>query len=125
MKRKRAAVVEEELDVWNTARTDSATGSSEAKARKQKVASKAPDISDAKRKPAWNEFRLFISGIPRDLDEDTVRKDFEECGDISNFALLRDKETGESRGLAFVTYYNEVGYKAALEMTEMIMAVSV
>merc|ERR1712217_365814 len=63
---------------------------------------------------SFNEFRLFISGIPRTLDEDKVKEDFEECGEITNFKLLSDKETGESRGLAFVTYKNEAGFKAAL-----------
>jgi len=115
MKRKRAAAIEEVPEVAKSVKTDLATGSSGPKQRKQKNAGKEGNdgADDGKKKPAWNELRLFISGIPRDLDEDTVKKDFEECGAIQNFALLKDK-TGESRGLAFVTFEDESGFNAAL-----------
>lgn len=80
------------------------------------VANKNKDTPADKSLNSINEeFRVFVSGIPRDLEEAIVRKDFEVCGPIANFKLLRDKETGDSRGLAFVSFKDEAGFNAALE----------
>lgn len=73
-----------------------------------------PRTHDRKTTGASDDLRLFVSGIPRFCDENMLRKDFEECGEIVNLKLLLDKETSESRGLAFITYKEEAGFKAAL-----------
>lgn len=59
--------------------------------------------------------RVFVSGIPKTIDEATLKKDFEECGEVANVKLLLDGQTWESRGIAFVTFKDEAGVKAALE----------
>merc|ERR1712060_1040391 len=48
------------------------------------------------------------------IDEETLRRDFEECGEITNLKILLNKDTGESRGLAFITFKDEAGFNAAL-----------
>eukprot|EP00928_Gymnodinium_smaydae_P057308 TRINITY_DN40562_c0_g1_i1.p1 TRINITY_DN40562_c0_g1~~TRINITY_DN40562_c0_g1_i1.p1 ORF type:complete len:283 (+),score=50.23 TRINITY_DN40562_c0_g1_i1:52-900(+) len=80
-----------------------------------KGAAPAEDPAPPQEKPSFNrEFRVFISGIPKDFDEAVVRKDFEECGTVVNCKLLTDKETGQSKGLAFVSFEDEAGLQAAL-----------
>merc|ERR1712136_218159 len=44
-----------------------------------------------------------------------LRKDFEECGPVTEIKLLKDAETGRSRGIAFITFATKEGVKKALE----------
>jgi len=60
-------------------------------------------------------FRLFVGGIAFSVDEAQLRKDFEECGEIADLKLLMDKETGNSRGIAFLTMADKKGFDAALK----------
>jgi len=59
-------------------------------------------------------FRLFVGGIAWSVDEDQLRKDFTECGEVVDCKLLMDKETGKSRGIAFITMADKKGCDAAL-----------
>jgi len=59
-------------------------------------------------------FRLFVGGIAWSVDEDTLRKDFAECGEVTELRLLMDRDTGNSRGIAFITMADKKGYDAAL-----------
>merc|ERR1712151_316993 len=59
--------------------------------------------------------QVLVSGLPWSCGEDILRKDFSECGEILELKLLTDRETGRSRGLAFITFKNEEGVQAALK----------
>merc|ERR1712064_180558 len=48
-------------------------------------------------------------------EEDVLRKDFEDCGPVTEIKLLKDAETGRSRGIAFITFATKEGVKKALE----------
>jgi len=61
------------------------------------------------------EFRLFVGGLAYCVTEDVLRKDFAECGEIADIKLLLDRETGDSRGIAFLTMADKAGYEAALK----------
>lgn len=45
---------------------------------------------------------LFVSYIPRAVDRDQLLALFEPYGPIIDLKILRDKDTGDSRGMAFV-----------------------
>mmetsp|Transcript_53864 Transcript_53864/g.136769 ORF Transcript_53864/g.136769 Transcript_53864/m.136769 type:complete len:336 (-) Transcript_53864:90-1097(-) len=62
-----------------------------------------------------NPYRLFVGGIPWSVEEDQLRKDFSECGEIVDLKLMMDMETGKSKGIAFITYSDEAGFQAALK----------
>lgn len=49
--------------------------------------------------------RLFIV-VPRDgsEDEDTLRKYFQDFGDVESVNILRNRETHESKGFAYVKF---------------------
>lgn len=49
---------------------------------------------------------LFCGQIPRNMSFKSVRQLFEKFGEISRLNILRDKNTGESRGCCFLTYRN-------------------
>lgn len=57
--------------------------------------------------------RVFVASLPWKLDEAVIRQDFEECGTVEDFYLLRDQD-GNSRGRAFVTYRDKAAVEAAL-----------
>jgi len=58
--------------------------------------------------------RVFVAGIPWKIDEDVVRRDFEECGAVEDIFLLKD-EQGYSRGRAFITFRDSAAVEAALK----------
>lgn len=57
--------------------------------------------------------RLFIM-VPKSYTKDEIRKKFEEYGDIEYVRLIKDKATGDSKGLAYVKFYR--AYHAALAL---------
>lgn len=58
--------------------------------------------------------RIFVAGVPWHVDEDLLRKDFEECGVIEDIFVLRDHE-GNSKGRSFITYQEADAVQAALK----------
>merc|ERR1712187_926290 len=59
------------------------------------------------------EFEVFVGGLPFAVEEATLRKDFEECGEIESLRLPLNEE-GKPRGIAFVTYKNKEAVEKAL-----------
>ncbi|HEY5948719.1 MAG TPA: RNA-binding protein [Kofleriaceae bacterium] len=46
--------------------------------------------------------------------EDLINKHFSECGEVLSVSVMMDRETGQSRGFAFVEMANAEGAKKAL-----------
>lgn len=61
---------------------------------------------------------VFVGGLPWSAEEETVKKDFEECGEMTRFAFLTDRETGRPKGSCFIDYATTEGVKKALEFNE-------
>ena len=59
--------------------------------------------------------KLFVAGLPYDLFDDELVEIFEKFGPIVSAKVAMDKETGKSRGLAFVEMQNEQDGKDAIE----------
>ena len=51
--------------------------------------------------------RLYVGNLPWSSSEDDVRKMFEAVGPVESVALITDRETGRSRGFAFVDMSDE------------------
>jgi len=47
--------------------------------------------------------RVYIGNLSYDTTQDTVRSAFESAGTVTDIRLMTDRETGRSRGFAFVT----------------------
>jgi len=62
--------------------------------------------------PDADAIKMFVGQIPRSMDENDLRKMFEEYGSVYQVNVLRDKLTGQSKGCCFVTFYKR---KDALE----------
>jgi len=59
--------------------------------------------------------KLFVAGLPYDLYDEELIEIFEKFGTIASAKVAIDKETGKSRGFAFVDMPNEEEAKEAIE----------
>jgi cold-inducible RNA-binding protein len=51
--------------------------------------------------------KIFIAGLPYDLDDDELMEIFEKFGTIISAKVAMDKETGKSKGFGFVEMQND------------------
>ncbi|MGE5519879.1 MAG: RNA recognition motif domain-containing protein [Candidatus Dadabacteria bacterium] len=59
--------------------------------------------------------KLFVAGLPYDLDDAELTEIFEKFGPLASAKVAIDKETGKSRGFGFVEMVNEQDGKDAIE----------
>ena len=59
--------------------------------------------------------KLFVGGLSWETDDDSLTKAFEEHGTIEEAKVIRERDTGRSRGFGFVTFTTEDSAKAAME----------
>lgn len=58
--------------------------------------------------------KLFIGGLAWHTEEATLREKFEEFGPIEEAVVVKDRDTGRSRGFGFVRYVSEVDAQKAI-----------
>src|SRR5690606_38950141 len=66
--------------------------------------------------------RLFVGNLSFQTTEETIQRTFEQIGDVVEVKLMLDRETGRSRGFAFVSMATpEAAQKAiqALDGTDL------
>lgn len=68
--------------------------------------------ADAQREPDPDAIKMFVGQIPRNMSESELKSMFQEYGSVYQLNVLRDKQSGESKGCCFVTFYAR---KAALD----------
>ncbi|CAG2057683.1 unnamed protein product, partial [Timema podura] len=59
---------------------------------------------------------IFIGNLPFSAEEEDLWKMFEECGNIENIRVSRDKYTGVGRGFGYVNFQNADGVELALKL---------
>jgi RNA recognition motif-containing protein len=47
--------------------------------------------------------RLFVGGVSWNTTEEDLRQAFSQFGPVADAAIVKDRDTGQSRGFAFVT----------------------
>ncbi|KAH0606665.1 uncharacterized protein H6S33_003499 [Morchella sextelata] len=58
--------------------------------------------------------KLFIRSLSWNTDDHSLRTKFEEFGVVEEAVVVKDRETGRSRGFGFVKYTNEDDANAAI-----------
>ncbi|KAG1359137.1 heterogeneous nuclear ribonucleoprotein Q [Cocos nucifera] len=58
---------------------------------------------------------VFIGGLLRDATVEDLRELCEDFGEIHDVRLVKDKDTGESKGFAFITFTNKDAAQKAIE----------
>jgi RNA recognition motif-containing protein len=59
--------------------------------------------------------RLYVGNIPFSTTEEDLREMFERHGAVSSVSVITDRETGRSRGFAFVEFETAESAQAARE----------
>ena len=59
--------------------------------------------------------KLFVGGLSYDATEDELRKIFSAHGELNDVHIAKDKETGRSKGFAFVTFSSKKEGLAAVK----------
>ncbi|WP_422134059.1 RNA recognition motif domain-containing protein [Endozoicomonas sp. ALD040] len=60
--------------------------------------------------------KLFIGNLPFSSDESDLQQAFEQFGEIDEIRVITDRETGRSRGFAFITFAESDNAQSALTM---------
>jgi len=61
------------------------------------------------------ETKLYVGNLSFDVTEDELRKLFSEVGTVSEAVLIKDRDTGYSKGFAFITMGSQEEAKKAIE----------
>lgn len=59
--------------------------------------------------------KLYVGNFPYTVDEGQLRSLFSEYGDITEIAMIMDRETGRPKGFAFITFATQQAAEKALE----------
>ena len=60
--------------------------------------------------------KLYVGSLPFSFEENDLENQFSSFGEIREVKLIRDRESGRSKGFAFVTFETEEAAQAALEL---------
>jgi RNA recognition motif-containing protein len=61
------------------------------------------------------QMKIFVAGLPYDLDDAELEEIFEKFGKVASAKVVMDKDTGKSKGFGFVDMPNETEAKDAIE----------
>lgn len=61
------------------------------------------------------EAKLYVGNLSYDTTEDDIRTLFAQAGTVNEVALIKDRDTGTSKGFAFVTMSSQDEAKKAIE----------
>ncbi|KAF0472742.1 RNA-binding domain-containing protein [Gigaspora margarita] len=59
--------------------------------------------------------KLFVGGLAWGTDDRSLRSRFEEYGNVEDAVVIRDRDTGRSRGFGFVTYSSNEEAECAIQ----------
>ena len=63
------------------------------------------------RQSGLDEAKIFVGGLSWQTTEETLRYHFEQYGEVKAVEVMRDRNTGDPRGFAFVVFKSdEVSY---------------
>ncbi|KAF9192314.1 hypothetical protein BGZ50_008678 [Haplosporangium sp. Z 11] len=58
--------------------------------------------------------KLFIGGLSWNTTDESLREGFNKYGDVLDAIVVRDRDTGRSRGFGFVTYSDDASAEEAI-----------
>lgn len=62
------------------------------------------------------EYKLYVGNLAYSVTEEDVRTLFAQAGTVKSVALIKDKETGRSKGFAFVEMETQQDMQNAITM---------
>jgi RNA recognition motif-containing protein len=64
------------------------------------------------------EVKLYVGNLPYSTTEDDLRTLFSQAGKVESVSLIKDWDTGRSKGFAFVAMGTQVDAENAIKMFE-------
>lgn len=62
------------------------------------------------------EVKLYVGNLSYDTTEDQLRSMFTEAGAVTAVAVIKDRDTGSSKGFAFITMDSQADATKAISM---------
>lgn len=62
------------------------------------------------------EVKLYVGNLPYSSTEDSLRTLFSQAGTVNSVALIKDRDTGQSKGFAFVEMSSQSEAQKAISM---------
>jgi RNA recognition motif-containing protein len=59
--------------------------------------------------------KLFVGSLPWSVDDDALRETFEGHGSVVSAKVIKDRDTGRSRGFGFVEMENSTDAQTAIK----------
>ena len=63
------------------------------------------------------ENKLYVGNLSYDTENEGLQAAFEQFGEVTDVRIIRDRDTGRSKGFGFITFASEEAAKAGLEMS--------
>jgi len=60
--------------------------------------------------------KIYVGNFPYSVDESQLREMFSSFGQVEDIALIKDRETGRSKGFAFITFASQQAAETALSL---------
>lgn len=60
--------------------------------------------------------RLYVGGVSYSTTDDSLREAFAQAGEVVSATVIKDRESGRSKGFAFVEMASDDDAKAAIAM---------
>src|SRR5512137_2562648 len=62
------------------------------------------------------ETKIYVGNLSFNTDESDLKELFAQAGTVSSVALIKDRDTGQSKGFAFIEMGNQVDAEKAIQM---------
>lgn len=63
-----------------------------------------------------DEMKLFVAGLPYDMDTRDLQEMFELYGSVVSAKVVTDRETGKSKGFGFVEFASKAEAQEAMQL---------
>uniref|UniRef100_A0A8C6VE59 RNA binding motif protein 34 n=1 Tax=Naja naja TaxID=35670 RepID=A0A8C6VE59_NAJNA len=65
-----------------------------------------------------NKRSIFVGNMPYEIDDETVRNHFLECGNVTGVRIVRDRNTGIGKGFGYVLFETTDAVHLALKLNQ-------
>lgn len=62
------------------------------------------------------ETKIYVGNLSYDTTEDELRELFAQAGTVASVMLIKDRDTGQSKGFAFIEMSNQAEAEKAIQM---------
>ena len=62
------------------------------------------------------ETKIYVGNLSFTTTEDELKEQFSQAGTVASVALIKDRDTGQSKGFAFIEMSNQAEAEKAIQM---------